>query len=87
MTSAIGWMRRSALGLGVAAALVFGGYQAFANTATLSGCMYNPPAMGPCPDFPTCQEMCDAYYPPGQSTGWCYDPYKYPDNCCACLFK
>jgi len=71
------WFSRSALTLGIAAALGFGGYQAFAATGARY-CEFDPPIMGPCATQGQCQGMCDDYYGTGY-IGVC------SNNCCVCL--
>ncbi len=81
------WLRRSAFGLAIAAALAFGGYQALGSTGMdPEDCVYNPPDMGWCAGPGGCQQMCDAYYGPGSAIGFCEyvgDPvYEW---CCICI--
>ena len=71
------WLTRSVFALAIAAALGFGGYQAFATTAA-TYCEFDPPVMGPCQDHPECQDMCDSYYGTGYD-GVCNN------NCCVCI--
>jgi len=78
MKRVIRWFWRSVFALVIAAALGFGGYQAFATTGT-TYCEFDPPVMGPCQDNAECQEMCDEYYEPGEYYGVC------SNNCCVCI--
>jgi hypothetical protein len=86
MRSGVRWLRRSALGLGIAAALAFGGFQAFAGpTAAMAPCDWDPPDFGPCETEVQCQGRCDDYYGAGNATGFCtyYPPLQ--QNCCICI--
>jgi hypothetical protein len=86
MKSAVGWLRRSALGLGIAAALAFGGFQAFAGpAAAMAPCDESPPDFGTCIDEADCQSKCDLYYGPDMAEGFCtyYPPLQ--KNCCFCM--
>ena len=78
MKTVIRWFWRSVLPVGIAAALGFGGYQAFATTAA-NYCEFDPPIMGPCATTPECQEMCTDYYYPEEYIGVC------SQNCCVCI--
>ncbi len=77
MRRAMRWLSQSAFALGIAAALGFGGYQAFA-TATLPYCEFDPPVLGPCGSQEECHQMCVDYYGSGW-TGVC------SQSCCVCL--
>jgi hypothetical protein len=78
MKRAVKWLRRSAFGLGIAAALAFGGYQAFGSTAR-APCDEVPPDFGTCVDQEECQNKCNAYYGIGGAEGFCVF------NCCICI--
>jgi hypothetical protein len=82
MKRAVKWMRRSAFGLGIAAALAFGGYQAFGSTAR-APCDEVPPDFGTCVVQADCQDKCDNYYGEGNALGFC-EPYQ-GQLCCICI--
>ena len=84
MKRAVKWLRRGAFGLGIAAALAFGGFQAFAGPTAMAPCDWNPPDFGPCTSTSQCQKRCDAYYEDAQ--GFCeYAPPPVDDYCCICI--
>jgi hypothetical protein len=90
MKRAVKWLRRSAFGLGIAVALAFGGYQAFAGpTTAMAPCDWVPPDFGPCSSPYECQARCDNYYGPGTAQGLCetvWPPQEPPnDKCCLCV--
>ncbi len=87
MKRAVKWLRRGAFGLGIAVALAFGGYQAFANpTALEKPCDWIPPDFGPCDTQQQCQDRCDNYYGSGTHLGFCeYAPPPIDDVCCICI--
>ncbi len=82
MIRAVKWLRRSAFGLAIAAALAFGGYQAFGSTAR-APCDEVPPDFGTCVQQSDCQTKCDNYYGVGEAWGICA-PYQ-GQNCCICI--
>ncbi len=85
MKGAVKWLRRSAFGLGIAAALAFGGFQAFAGPTAMDPCDWDPPDFGPCTSVPQCQDRCDVYYGEENATGFCeyYPPLQ--QGCCICI--
>jgi hypothetical protein len=80
MKRAIRWLWRSAFALAIAAALGFGGYQAFAHSARNS-CPWDPPVLEYCyGDVEYCQGKCDDYYGQGTHEGVCNIA-----DCCICI--
>jgi len=85
MRRGVGWLRRGAFGLAIAAALAFGGFQAFAGpTAMGDPCDWNPPDFGPCTSQQQCQTRCDNYYEE-QHLGFCEWSEQANDWCCICV--
>jgi hypothetical protein len=84
MKSGVRWLRRSAFGLGIAVALAFGGYQAFAGPTAMAPCDENPPDMGTCYNQFDCQKKCDDHYGPG-TMGFCWYYPPLEEYCCICI--
>ena len=86
MRRALKWLRRSAFGLGIAVALAFGGFQAFAGpTNAMAPCDENPPDMGTCYNQFDCQDKCDLYYGEEESEGYCWYYPPLQQHCCICI--
>ena len=86
MRRAVKWLRLGAFGLGIAVALAFGGFQAFAGpTAAMAPCDESPPDFGTCVGERDCQVKCDNYYGQGGAQAFCvyYPPLQ--QNCCICI--
>ena len=85
MRRAVKWLRCGALGVGIAVALAFGGFQALASPAAMGECPTTPPYFGTCVDKEDCQDKCDVYYGQGGAEGFCayYPPAQ--QDCCICI--
>lgn len=85
METVLKWLRTSAFGLGIAAALAFGGYQALASPRAPTPCDWNPPDFGPCSSQAECQDRCDNYYGEDEYLGFCEYSEPPGDYCCICV--
>jgi len=86
MRSGVRWLRRGFFGVGIAVALAFGGFQAFASPTAMGECPTTPPYFGECETKAECQAMCDAYYDPDPYEGFCgWVGWPIENVCCICI--
>ena len=79
MKRAVKWLRRGAFGLGIAAALAFGGHQAFAAPTAAAPCDWDLPDWGPCETTYECHLRCNTDFFPVEYQGFCVT------GCCICI--